>query len=474
MNNDGFEEYTPKKNGSDFEEYSIEDKEEIHPILQAIQDYGRSAIRGGLKGLMSVGKMTSDLMPEDFMGTSTQGEGLDRFNRHLENELGVGNTTGASTIEGTMERAVPLALPIGKLGGLPRIGRSLLGGFAGEFTEEAGGGPLMQAGAEIVGSSAPGAIVNKILPGNKPSSLLGKLFPKKNIDPKKIAASSGREYTEESFVKALRDRGFSDEQITPLIQSEMKQKVLGKLASKGEETQKILKGSETAVGDLYKSLKNHPLANAQLSQPVGRQMLRKLNESYMELPSRLKNFIKEDYDKFLNSKKTPKDMMLLNQHINDVRKSVPNSKQVGRLKGAIEFGMDSVNKELGEEFKLVNDIKSRFAGIEQVLSTKQFDNWMSKAKLGAIPAGVGWAAYSGDVEPLALAVAGAAGMEVLSHHLRNALLKPKYQDLGRKFASAIKQNKNVAATSIIRNMGKELAKDKVDPEIVGSFLTFEA
>ena len=133
--------------------------------------------------------------------------------------------TKAGKYAGRAGKLVGAGLAFGQFNPIPGI----VGGAAGQATEDVGGGPLMQAAAEIVGMVAtPAGGVKKLLTSNK----------------KEIAQK----------IADLRKLGYAEEDITLAINSAYKNSNKAKVASRGAKTEQAFENfaenSDRILGDI--------------------------------------------------------------------------------------------------------------------------------------------------------------------------------------------------------------------------------
>lgn len=133
--------------------------------------------------------------------------------------------TKAGKYAGRAGRSVGAGLAFGQLNPLPGV----IGGIAGQATEDLGGGPLMQAAAEIAAMVAtPGGGLKKLLTSNK-----------KEIGQK---------------IADLRKLGYTEEDITLAINSAHKNGKRAKIASRGSKTEEAFENfaenSDRIIGDI--------------------------------------------------------------------------------------------------------------------------------------------------------------------------------------------------------------------------------
>lgn len=133
--------------------------------------------------------------------------------------------TKAGKYAGRAGKLVGAGLAFGQINPIPGI----IGGAAGQATEDLGGGPLMQAAAEIVGMVAsPAGGVKKLLTSNK----------------KEIAGK----------IAELRKLGYSEKDITLAINAAYKNGKRAKVASRGAKTEdafeNFAENSDRILGDI--------------------------------------------------------------------------------------------------------------------------------------------------------------------------------------------------------------------------------
>ena len=315
------------------------------------------------------------------------------------------------------------------LGGGLKTLLSLLGGsLAGQTAKELGAPEAVASGVDIATSLAAG----------KPSK---KLIPKKS---------------QKALVEKLRKKGFTDKEITPLIQSENKLKVLGTLSSKGKRGTEALSKSKKKVGGLYEGIKEEGRTLKGLSGKQFDKFEESLENVLEKIPKGYRRLIGEDLRDLSNSEHKIPDLIDFYQDINrKVRGQMGGKAVLHKLKPAIGEALESISPRIAEDYKLTNQLYSKLSEASKKLKPSDYDKFYKMGKL----IGVGTAVGTGNVGVLGK-LATYEGGRMLAREL---LINPKLQNFSKQLAFQIKKNKSAGIRNVTNKMLDYLKKHK--PEI---------
>lgn len=292
-------------------------------------------------------------------------------------------------------------------------------GLAGKETAKAfGAGETGQAVADIVGSLAP--------------------IPRAGVKaPKQL----------QEGVDLLKKAGRTAEDITPLIAGEKRTApLLAKVASKGERTQESLRTAKEAIGDVLTHVETRPEAKQAINPKTYNNLIEKIEKRFEKLDSKDLNAIKEDYGRFLETPGTSEDLIRFYRNINK-----KGREGLGILKGPIQEALSQTNKELGKDFKLANDLYSKYKKI----STRLKPSLANDIIEASIPIQFLGGFITGN-SPLMVAAIGEAAAKKVSQQM---LTNPRYQNLASKMVSSFNSGQIKAAEKILNQMSKELSKE---------------
>src|SRR6185312_1200202 len=473
--NNKFDISNPQENENIFQSLSQKKSEKNFSFLDTLKDVGQQILSKGASGLAGaygdvtgvLGLGTKETLPgeeirrragfEDPTSQLAQDEDLipnytnlptsSDVKQGIESLTGIGEgETPAGRIAGRGAEFIGGALSMPG-SGLKSLATAAGSGIAGQSLREIGAPEALATGTEIASSIIPSAISGKLEAGKKTKNL----------------------------VDAGRRIGLSENQITPLIQSEKKIATIGKIAHKGERTKELFTSIKDTLGNSYDNVKNSVAnlgkvnaSNSQLLQnkfTAIRDDLLKTVKASPDKEAAIK-FIDEAIDKISKTGASPEELVNFWQ---DINKSVRwNSLQGGkksltRLKEPISEVLNNVAPQAAKDFEMTNELYSKYAQISKKLKPDLVDSFANKGEmLAAAPAAL--ALVWGNLAPLA----GLASEFALRRLAREMIVNPLFQNIGRKLV----KNLNGSSVNGIKqslNKLKELWKKKV-PEQNWDFL----
>lgn len=386
-------------------------------LLHKASEYGKSALKGGIEGLINLGYVMS--------GPTGYGalEAKERLPENLD-ELIPTEEEGyiqRSIRRGLSETPTMLALP----GSGPAIaGKALASGFLGEGAKELG----LPKWAEPI------------------AELLAYLGP----DVGKKLLSTG---TNKEIIDAGRKFGLTDAQITPLIQSEFKQKILSKISPKRGATQKALSSTKEALSHSYGNLQTSEEATKLLSPSAESTLRERFSDLLFKMPSKVRKQVKEDLSDLL---KNPISGETLINFYSDVNHSLgPKYKQLSLLKPAIREALGSVSPELAKDFDLINKLHTKYYPIASRLKPTLTSDLISGVEnLSA------FGAFVTGSYPVLVPV---AGKKIANKLAQQMLINPRFQQLPEKILDSVKKNKFQIAKKTMDLLAREVGK--TSPEV---------
>ena len=338
------------------------------------------------------------------------------------------------------------ALPVGLTG---KAAATLAGaGVAGQGLREAGIPEAIATGTEIAGSILPGLIQGRVAPSGKAKPL----------------AEAGR---------AL---GLTEQEITPLIQSEKKVATLSKIAKKDYKTKELFGAIKEKLSDSYESLKSSPVAKSDIAHKQTSNLIRKFVDIETDLTKTLQpSPDKEAAIKFINgaTEKLIRDGATSEELINfwqDINKSVKwnsiqgGKKSLAKLKEPILETLKEVDPMMAKNFEMTNQLYSKYVNVAKKMKPDIIDSFAKKAELMTLgPAAYGLATGNPWIF---FGLAGERATRVLA---REMLINPYFQNAANKFA----QNLNSSSVSGIKQGLSETRKllEKKHPNEDWNFLT---
>lgn len=389
------------------------------PLLKEKIELGKTILKGTAEGLQKLGQMIGPSNPYDVKAGRQTPE---KFTQELEKALPGEEETfiqkGMRRGLGQMPSAI--AFPGSVFTNIPR---SIVAGFLGESGKELGLSEWAQSALEITGYLGP--------------------------DLAKQIISKG---SNKQIIDAGRKVNLSDEQITPLIQSEFKQKWLSKLSPKRGSTERALESTKKGLDESYGFLQKGEKAAKEISERSEGKLINSLRNSLNEMPSGVRTKIKEDLDDLLANKITGRS--LINFFVDVNHEIGSNSKQLSLLKDPIKKALKELSPELGEDFNMINKLYSNYFDIASKLKPNLASDIVSAAEsLGILGGTLGFLTY-GNYLPLSTFV----GEKVARKLAQQMLINPRFQQIPSKMVNALNENKFNVVSELINEFGKEIKK----------------
>lgn len=296
---------------------------------------------------------------------------------------------------------------------------------AGQLTKEAGGGPGLQALAEI---------------GSFSIAQIGKALISKAVIPSKGLKDLY------NFGKSM---GMSESEITPLMQSKGKIKWLSRLSSKGEKTKGALASTKEALGGIVDKLKSQFGGKKILTAPQANKFANAVKNVTKELPVEMRELVQKDAFELAKNGFSGEELMNfwkdLNYHISR------GNRQLGLLKGPITEALKDINPKLADSFIKTNNLYSRYYNISKALKPTIYNELEKGGKT-----------YLAVKDLLTFNFKGLAGLglyEGAKKTAENLLINPRYQSLTKKFISALNTRKMNQANILFQEMNKMIKKE---------------
>jgi len=435
--------YSPTSEEMDFARASMD-----APTYQDISRF-KSLVNAAGRGLIRFGADTRDLIAES-MKPSAFEEGdkeigkiygfdsltadekqtpqpMDEFEKgqldqELENKLPIKEGLPERIVERTT-RIAPNAL-LGPGGIVGKGIRTLAAAGLGQATEEAGFGPGAQTIAEILAFAAPN--LNRRLVGSTPR--------------------------EQELINFGRARGMTEQQLVPAVKEQnWWRRSLARIANKGERTQEALEDSREALGQIYDSLRNSPGATQPLPRNNVRQVFTDYAQELHNLPESVRRQIRPSLRDLVNSPGLGEDFIQFYQHVNH---EVNNHRIIGRFQEVTRRALEHISPELGEEFRLVNELASNRYRTARMLRPPAQPNVLPIVKGAAAI----WGVLSGDYRMLKGVLKFVGAQQVATAMLMN----PRYQSLGVKTVHALNNNNIILAQKSFQELREALKEEAPD------------
>lgn len=401
-------------------------KVEDHSFFDTLADYGKTVLKGTGEGLLKLGLALGDSRfpfqpPVHPYTAQTMNESATELFDEL---LPTQEDYGQKSIRRGL-RELPSVAVTSFGGPLETAVRTGLAGFAGQGAEELGLPEWAQIAAELTAYLGPD-VTKKLLSQGKNKEL----------------------------IDAARSLGMSDEAITPLLQSETKQKWLSKLAPRRGFTQEALRKSKSGLSQASENLEKKASQFGALSENSSIQLFNQIDDKLSKMPSSVRNKILKDYADFKGSGDYTAEELI--NFYRDVNHSLgPKSKQLALLKEPLKNALKEISPELAKDFDLINTLYSKYYPISRRLQPNLFTDILSASEaIGTL------AALTTGYYPPLLKVAGERTARKLAQHM---LLNPRFQQISNKMINAVRDNNLVMAMKTKDLLMREVSK--ISPEI---------
>lgn len=403
-------------------------------FFNSVKDYTKTIVKGTVEGISRFGRMMGGTI-EDPNILEKQTESLDQL---LPTDEGY---TQRAIRHGLREAPTMASFPGSATSNLSR---SMLAGFMGEGAKDLGLPEWAQSAAEITAYIGP------------------------DITKKLLEKGSNKE-----IIEFAKKKGMTDEQITPLIQSEFKQKWLSKLSPKRGMTQSKLKDTKSKLDEVYGNLHKSESAGLEISEKANGELINDLFKKTNEIPFKVRKEIEKDLSDLLENKITGSSIINFWSDINHNLAS--NTKQLSLLKEPLKKALNSISPELAKEFEMTNQLYTKYYPIASKLKPNLTSDIISAGEALGLGFGLVGAVTMGHTSTLYGLLGEKAGKELA----RQLLLNPRLQQLSEKMVKALNENKygvakklTEAFSNTLRAFSPEVSEelDKVSEEDFKKFL----
>lgn len=401
------------------------------PIREKISSVEKTIAKGTAEGLGRLGRAmgpTQDMpkiQDDKIIPGKTSAQELEQQTENLDKLLP--NEEGfiqKGLRRGLQQAPTALAFPGSKLETLPR---SIAAGFMGEGAKELGLPEWAQTAAEITAYIGPD-VTKKLLSSGKDAELI-------------------------EFAKKM---GMTDKEITPLIQSDFKQKWLAKISTKGSSTEKALGDTKSAINKVADTLQNSKVAATEIVEKENGKLINGLFEKLNKVPREIRDKIEKDLSDLLDNKITGSTLINFWRDINS--KYGKDKSFLQTLKGPIMDALESISPQLGKDFELSNKLFSKYYPIAKKLKPGLADKIVSAGETIAGVGALGAAAF-GNFGPLGVIV----GEQAIKKFSQQLLTNPHLQQLSNKMVVAINQNKPMIVKNLAQAFSNQIRKQS--PEV---------
>ena len=384
--------------------------------LNSMADYGKTILKGSVEGVSKLGRMMGPLQLDE-----QTPQILEKQTESLNEMLPTEDTLPERMIRrGLKEAPSMMAMP----GSAVQAGvRTVAGAGAAELAKDFGVPEWGQSAIELTGFIGP------------------------DITKKLLSAGSDKKLID--FAKKM---GMTDEQITPLIQSDFKQKWLSWLTPKRGKTESILKESKKGLDDVAGAISNSEKAVLEISETNNGKLINGIYEKMNEMPREFRDVIEKDLNDLLNNKITGKSLINFWRDINKTFKG--DKKQLGTLKEPIRQALETLSPELAKDFEMSNKLYAKYYPIANKLKPNLVSDLVQAGEILGLGGTLVFGGLSGGWAPLVHMI----GEKATRKLAQQMLLNPHFQQLSKKMVIAINQNKFGLANKVLSDLKLEVGK----------------
>lgn len=309
--------------------------------------------------------------------------------------------------------------------------RTGIGALAGQTIKEMGGGEIAQDIAELATMSAPDLA--------------------KNIPTKK---------SQERIINFLRNKGWGEREITPLIQNPKKLARFAKFSSKGDKLEKLNKDIYNKFDNLYEDIREQGQSLPSLNTNQIDSFLGDFEKTWDKIPKRYKRKLQHEVDDLFSSEMKFSDFIDFNQAVNAEIKGEKGGKSVlGKLKESTQKAEREISPSLTDELSLVNELYGKRANFADHMRPNQLTDLMDAGKIYGTAAAIADGNF-----PLLKKMIGLSGARSLT---REILINPRLQNISKRMLTAFKENKLSEAMKlyeIFKKESKSISENENTPE----------
>lgn len=275
----------------------------------------------------------------------------------------------------------------------------------------------------------------------------------------------------EDLAKFARSQGLTEAEIVPLLQSQGKQKALGKLAKGDTKIAETLSSAEGKLGNAFERLKEQ----SRDLPPATRKQTKNLINDFDGVSENLKLSKLPPNDKVEAIKKieeainnvagtgiNPEEIISTWQDINSTvnwNAYKGGKKDLAKLKKPLQSLYEEISPEGAASFGKINDLWGRLKSIEKNIGPNNFKSLTSYGKgiiyLGKIVNNLA----AGDIDGLIKSGSTILGVELSQNLAKKMLTDPKYQNLGIKAAQAIKNGSRPQILKAYEELNSKVVED---------------
>jgi hypothetical protein len=382
-----------------------------------IPSRARSLLSSPLKGFLRTASSVNPLNPSSLLSPKLK-------ENVLEQVLPTQEKMPEKFLQKTGEY---LPYAIGGEGSLIKKGlQSAAGGLAKQLSEESGAPEWAQELIGAAGMSIPD---------------LARALGSRNL---RGAAS------QKPLIEHLKKAGFSEKEITLIIQNPKKLSALSKAAFKFEDKNPFLRNiKEKFSSNLYEPIREQ----GQKGNFLEGESLRKFENDFHsildKIPKRHQKLIKSEIEDLFNNPINFTELHDFNVALNDIMKGTTGGKaSIGKLKAATHDAQKVLDRNLFDELRLTDKAYSKY---HDFLDKMTANNWQMLFNMGHAGSAI-WGLLS--LNPIYLKSAVVGG--ITRYSLRKLLTSPRLQNMHLKLWEAVRKNNRSQALKLSEKILEDL------------------
>jgi len=406
------------KQGSTTNETVFDVIDEAEPTKKNIpwwQSIPADALKGFLESVSKAGRMMGPIPTYE-----PERDLQKRFSERLDEMIPSDNTFLGQAIRRGENLAGPaMMFPGGATQGV--FNRSMAGGVTGQAAEHVGLPEWAQLLAELGPQFAPN--MGRQIPLTGEQRQLGEFGRRAGLAEEELALSLGQRNPVRDVAEAI--------------------------APRGGRTVQAVDRTRDALGRVFNTLEEAPIAARQLTGEQSANFLNEVSNRLSRLPAETRNRIMQDYNDLVSSNMSGRDLINFWQDLNYYIAN--GERSLGTLKDPIMRAINNVSPVLGQDFRLSNQLYQNFANQARRLNPDMADRLFSLGESGAILHAV----TTGNYPILQKILGPVAGRQVA----RELVVNPRFQNLGNRIIQSLNEGKFGIAKNAIDKMTLMLSKE---------------
>lgn len=267
---------------------------------------------------------------------------------------------------------------------------------------------------------------------------------------------------QQAAIDFLKSEGFTDKQITPLIQNSKKLDWLSKGARKFKKNDPFVRGIKEKIGEAYENVRMIGQEGGYLEGEMLRKFEDNLYKTLDKIPRWHRKAIEPAIKDLLNEPITFTELHDFTKEINSLTKGKEGGKAVlGRLKETARSAQKEMNPELFKRLRNLDDTFGKFQNFADKMTRKDWHELIKLGQVGGTVAGI-LALNPATMKP-------ALGFLATRETMRHLLTNPRLQNMHLKLWKSVLDKKIPNAIRLTQMIGRELKdyQEKNQPEEFG-------